>query len=152
MDIEIKKNLLNSSLERTAEKLGDITPNVMERFYARFQDARQCFEELYRGDRQKLEGEMIEQVLYCLMEWYDCPGEIEIVMVTTIPHHVECLHVHPEFFSGLIDAVCDTVVSTIPAEETGELGVWAELQETMRSLVDDNVRYICNDKSYAQTS
>jgi len=35
MDLEAKKAALNSSLERAAEDLGDITPHVMAAYYAR---------------------------------------------------------------------------------------------------------------------
>lgn len=142
MENKQKLALLNGSLERTAEQLGDITPFVMKHFYARYPEAMERFNELYLGDREKLEGEMIEQALYCLMEWYECQAEVEIILSTTIPHHVEYLEVDPQFFSGLVDAVCETVVGTIPQQETGELDVWNELQATMASIMDNSFQYL----------
>lgn len=139
MDKEDRLALLDTSLERAAEQLGDITPDVMARFYARFPRARERFETLYLGEREKLEGEMVEQTLYCLMEWYADRGEVEIILYSTIPHHVGYLKIEPRFFSGLIDAVCETIVSTIPVQATDELETWNDLQQTMRSMVSASV-------------
>lgn len=142
MDLEEKKALLNASLERAAEQLGDITPHVYARYYERCPDARASFEELHPGNRRQLEGQMVEQALYCLMEWYDCPGEIEIILVTTIPHHIETLHVKFEHFAELIDAVCETVTATIPPQQSGELAVWEELQAAMKALCKEGAEYV----------
>ena len=57
--------------------LGDITAPVLDLFYSRFPQTRQRFEELNPGGRWQIEGEMVEQALYCLMTLYDCPGEVE---------------------------------------------------------------------------
>lgn len=141
MNIDEKKALLYSSLERAAEHLGDITPQVMALYYERYPDARQRFDELNNRGRLRLEGEMVEQVLYCLMTWYDSSGGIESILVNTIPHHVDTLNVRPQLFSELITAVCDTVTVTIPLHETGELSVWRKLHETMKSLVEEGARF-----------
>jgi hypothetical protein len=141
MDIEEKKALLNSSLERAAEQLGDITEKVYARYYERFPEAQQRFAELHPGGQHRLEGEMVEQVLYCLMQWFDCPGEIEIILLTTIPHHIDTLHVKPAFFSELMTTVCETIIATIPPGESGERAVWDELQETMQTLCDQGSQY-----------
>jgi hypothetical protein len=46
MDNATGKLLLESSLERAAEVLGDLTPHVFEAYYRRIPEARQRFEEL----------------------------------------------------------------------------------------------------------
>lgn len=130
-----KLERLNTSLERCAEQLGDITPVVIAAFYRAFPQARDRFDALYPNGRHQLEGEMVAQVLYCLMEWYSCPGEIEVILMTTVPHHIRTLEVGMELFSGLIDAVCDTVDATIPPEMLQERAVWAELRTVLTGLV-----------------
>jgi AcrR family transcriptional regulator len=141
MDLDRKKALLESSLERAAEALGDVTPQVMAAYYQRHPEARQRFDELLPGGGRRLEQEMVEQALYCLMEWYNAPAEIEIILTNTVPHHAETLGVRPQLFSELIAAVCDTIAATIPAHEAGERAVWRELREEMQRLVDEGARF-----------
>jgi len=141
MDNKAKNELLYASLERAAEQLGDITPHVMDRYYAILPEARRHFRELHEWNQGALEGAMVEQTLYCLMEWFECPGEVEIILLTTVPHHLDTLDVPAELFAGLIDAVCETVVSTIPEQAVDELGVWDELLKAMHGLVDREVTY-----------
>lgn len=129
-----KLDALNSSLERASDLLGDITPLVMERLYARRLDALTCFETLSVGNRKQLEGEMVEQVLYCLMEWYSSPGEIEILLLSTIPHHIDTLGVGPGLFNDLISIVCETVMETIPPDAVQEQATWAELHAELLAI------------------
>lgn len=141
MTLEEKKALLYSILERAAEQLGDITEHVYSRYYRRCPEAHERFAELYPGGVQRLEGEMVEQVLYCIMEWYESPGEIEIILISTIPHHIDTLQVKQEYFSQLVAAVFDTLRATIPPHETGELAVLDELQDTLGSLVEQGAKF-----------
>lgn len=145
VEIEEKKALLLASLERAAEELGDITPHVMAAYYARHPEARERFEELHSGNPDRLEGQMVEQVLYCLMEWFDSAGEIEIILITTVPHHIDTLNIPPTFFADLIDAVCDTVVATIPADRAGERAVWDELRHELLDITNNSAAYAFTD-------
>jgi hypothetical protein len=141
MNLETRKALLTATLERAATALGDITPQVYARYYACHPDARACFEENYPGGVASLEGEMVSQVLYCLMEWLDSPGEIEIILLTTVPHHADTLHVSPHLFTGLITAVSETVAETIPAEALDERAVWADLHGVLVGVVAEGAIY-----------
>lgn len=134
MDAQDKGLLLDASLERAAGQLGDITPLVYETYYQRCPEARAKFTELYPGGAERLEGEMVEQALYCLMEWFRSPGEIEIVLLGTVPHHIETLGIEPYLFSELIIAVCDTLEATVPDNAADERAVWAELRGAMLEL------------------
>lgn len=136
MDLAEKKAALYTSLERAAETLGDVTPHVMTAYYARHPGARETFEYHKCPHTEQLEGEMVEQVIYCLMEWFDSPYEVEIILVNTVPHHIDTLHVRPGYFSDLIEATCDTLVATIPADQAAELAVWTELRGAMMRLVE----------------
>lgn len=83
---------------------------------------------------------MFEQALYCLMYWFESPGEVEIVLLNTIPHHIETLGVTIEMFSRLITAVCDTVVATIPAQAEDEHAVWRKLHADLMSLCAESAK------------
>ncbi|HMO69199.1 MAG TPA: hypothetical protein PKD92_13965 [Novosphingobium sp.] len=134
MELDNRRALLQCSLQRASEVLGDITPHVYAAYYARFPEARASFEQLHPGSVARLEGERVSQSLYCLMEWFDSPGEIEIVLLGTIPHHIETLGIAPQHFSELLLCTCDTLMATIPAEAGDERAVMAELRSTMAEL------------------
>lgn len=141
MDVAEKQALIQSSLERAAEKLGDITGPVYALYYSRCPKARERFAELYPQGQDRLEGTMVEQVLYCLMYWFESPGEIEIVLISTIPHHIETLGVPGDMFSELITAVCDTVTATIPPEAEAERGVWRDLHAELAELCGESAKH-----------
>lgn len=134
MDFEHKQQLILDSLEHAAEVLGDITAPVYARYYARCPEARAHFTRFHPDSPERLEGTMVEQALYCLMHWFDAPGEVEIVLTGTIPHHIETLGVPAELFSLLITAVCDIVIATVPAGAEDERGVWRELHDGLLRL------------------
>jgi len=86
MENQNKQALLEAGLTRAAEKLGDITAPVLTHFYERFPDAVATFDQLWPGRRAALEGEMVERVIYCVMGWFEFPGEIEIMLLGSVPH------------------------------------------------------------------
>lgn len=137
-----KQALLDTSLTRAAEQLGDVTEPVFERYYAAFPEARERFYELSLHRPFQLQGQMVEQALYCLMQWFFSPDEIRIVMVGTVPHHLETLEITPRCFTGLMDTICDVIVETIPADCPDELAVWAELRAAMHGLFDEGCQYL----------
>lgn len=141
METADKRALLESSLERAAEEIGDITKPVMDLYYQRFPNSREAFERLWPGRRDTLEGEMTERTLYCLMQWFDSPGEIEIMLMGSVPHHNATLQVRPEWFAGFIDATADVITATIPADRGDEQAVWQELRAELQELVDQSAGY-----------
>ncbi len=129
--------LLESGLARAADALGDITPGVMARFNARYPAARERFAALCSATGpERLEGEMVEQALYCLMRWLESPQEIEIILYGSVPHHAATLDVPPAMFTGLMEAVCDEIIATIPADEADELRLWEGLRADLVALID----------------
>jgi hypothetical protein len=142
MRLEEKKALLHVSLERAAELLGDITQPTMEHYYLRFPAARSAFEELWQGNRSQLEGEMVERALYCLMYWFESPGEIEILLSGSVLHHNDTLRVPPEWYGGLIDATTDVIVGTIPPDHGPELDVWDELRRELHGVIQQCRQFI----------
>jgi hypothetical protein len=129
--------LLDTILQRAADQLGDLRPHVMTRFYDRFPQARTIFETESAGHREKLEGDMVEQTLYCLMTWVERPTEVRIVLQSTVPHHEAALHVPEALFGGFLDAVIDTIACTIPDESAGECDHLASIRADLRQATSD---------------
>jgi hemoglobin-like flavoprotein len=119
--------------------LGDITPHVMRHFYAAMPEAKERFEFHNPVHREKLEGEMVEQSIYCLMQWHTSRSEIEIILATTVPHHMVALDISFEQFSGMIDSVCDVVAETIPAGQEAEHRAWSDLHRDMAAILLESV-------------
>jgi len=129
VDIETKKALLDTSLERAADLLGDITQPTMTHYYKRFPDARSSFEEHGLGRATSLETEMIDSVLYCLMYWLERRFEIEIIFGSSVPHHEETLHIKHEWYVGLVQSAAAVISDTIPKTERAELEIWREISD-----------------------
>jgi hypothetical protein len=125
-------DLLDRILQRAADRLGDLRPDVMARFYARFPEAPALFETESAGHREVLEGQMVEQTLYCLMTWVERPVEVRIVLQSTVPHHEAALHASDRLFTGFLDAVVETIAGTIPAEAGAERDLLAAIHAALR--------------------
>jgi hypothetical protein len=134
MDRAEKLALLEASLTRAAEVLGDVTPHVMNLYYARHPGAAASFEHHGLGKTAALEGEMIENCLYCLMYCLERPTEIEILLENSVPHHHFTLEVPLDWYQGLVDAAIDVMAGTVPADATAEQHVWAQIRERLGAI------------------
>jgi hypothetical protein len=141
METAERMALVEQTLVRAAEQVGDLTAPVMERYYHRCPEARASFDSHALGDRRKLEGQMVENAVYCLMYWFGSPGEVEIMLIGSVSHHNDTLHVPPEWYSALIEATADIVGDTIPAENVSELETWKTLRTELGDLVMGCRRY-----------
>jgi hypothetical protein len=130
-----KAALVEIGLCRAADLLGDITAPALERFYRRYPEALASFDAHAVGDRMKLEGDMVENTLYCLMTWFVHPGEIEMILLHSVPHHNHTLEVRPEWYGGFIEAVIAVILETGP-ESAEEAAVWHEICCALRELVE----------------
>lgn len=128
-----KQELVLRTLERAADQIGDVTAPVIDLFYRRNPEGRDQFNRHDLSGQGLLQGTMVEQAIYCLMYWNESPGEIEVILLTTIPHHIETLAIDETLFSELMAAVCDVVGATIPPGEE-EQANWKALRETMLTL------------------
>ena len=137
MQTKQKNELLEASLERAATILGDVTEPVMARYYASHPRAKISFQEHGLGNSVKLEAEMVESVIYCLMNWHDRPEEIRIMFGSTVPHHKHALNVSSEWFAGLIDAAITIISDTVPEASADELAVRAEIRTGFQTLVEE---------------
>jgi len=122
---------------RAAEQIGDVTAPTMDVWYSRYPEARAAFETHSLGDRTQLEGQMIENSVYCLMHWFKSPGEIEILLLNSVPHHHHTLHIPADWYGDLLDATAEVIAATIPADNTTELQIWNELRSDLRGVIND---------------
>lgn len=137
-----KLALLDSSLTRAAELIGDITPPVMALYYARHPDARVSFERHGLGGTAQLEGEMVGNSLYCLMHCLESPMEVEILLDTSVPHHHFTLDVPLSWYQGLVDATIDVVIATVPPGNEAEQALWTEIRTVLGAVFDGCRAYL----------
>lgn len=109
----------------------------MAKYYASHPEAKISFAEHGLGNSVKLEAEMVESVVYCLMNWYDRPEEIRIMFGSTVPHHKHALNISSEWFAGLIDAAITIISDTVPEFSVDELAVWEEIRVGFQTLVEE---------------
>jgi len=119
--------LLDAILMRAADQLGDLTGPVMQRFYQDFPEAMAAFEYHGLGKRERLEAEMVETALYSVMTWVERPVEVSIMLYGSVPHHRNTLHVRPEWYRGLLNALVGLLAETIPAEAATEKQLLSEI-------------------------
>jgi hypothetical protein len=129
-------------LMRAAEQIGDVTGPSMQAYYRRCPAALAAFEKHSLGNLAQLEGQMIENTLHCMMHWFNSPGEIEILLLGSVPHHNDTLQVPADWYVDLIEATADVIAATIPADNTAELAVWNELRSDLCAVIDDCRRLI----------
>ena len=43
---------------------------------------------------------------------------------------------------GLMDTICDVIVSTIPVDCPGERAAWQKLREAMQALFEEGCKYV----------
>jgi len=135
MNMTARQALLDAALDRAAEALGDLTAPVIAHFYQRHPDAPARFDALWPGDRTRLEGEMVAQALYCLMYWLNSPGEIEIMLGGSVPHHARTLAVPPHWYAGLLDSCITVVRSTIPPDNADERQVCDDIRRELLETI-----------------
>ena len=129
-----RRHLLETALGRAAMRLGDPTAPIMAEFYRRFPDARASFEHHWPGKADRLEAEMVGNVLYFLMTWHERRAEVEIAFGTSVPHHAVALAVPPAWYGGMIDAAI-AVLSDGDAE-AAEQAMWQDMRGAFAQLVE----------------
>lgn len=128
--------LVEAALERVAEQLGDVTPQVMARFFARCPDAEASFADHWPQNPARLQAEMVDNALYCVMTWFERRAEIEIILYTSVPHHKETLKIPSEWYRELLSAAVDVLAETCPPDGADEAAMWGQMRSDFCRLVD----------------
>lgn len=130
-----KRELAERSIERAAEVVGDITQPTLDRFYARFPEAKAAFLRLAGNDCDRVEARMVENCLYCMMYWFGRPGEVRGVIEDQIPHHIRTLEVSAQWYWEMLHASLEVVMETIPPEAQDEIALWSEMSEGLKAMI-----------------
>ncbi|WP_374530937.1 hypothetical protein [Novosphingobium sp.] len=125
--------LVEAALEHAAEVLGDVTPLVMAEFFTRYPEAEASFAHHAPHNPAKLEAEMVENALYCLMTWCERRAEVEIILQTSAPHHNDTLQVPYAWYSSMI-AATGAVLARASRDE-GERSLWQDLCAELEAAV-----------------
>ena len=131
-----KQAVIEQGLEHAAETLGDIVPLVMARVYARTPAARDMFDHYGLGARARLEAEMVDNSLYCVMTWFVRPEEIKGLLYTSVPHHNDALEVPADWYSDMLRDVINIVVETLPSEAANEQAIWREVESGLIAAIE----------------
>jgi hypothetical protein len=134
-DRAAKLALVERSLERAAGAIGDITAPLMARFYAAHPAAEASFEHHGLGKRALLEAEMVGNVLYCLMTWFERPEEIRIILYDSVPHHQETLKVEAGWYEGMLWAGIELIEETLPLDAADERAAWEEMRAGLAETI-----------------
>lgn len=132
-----KLRLIEQSLLRAAEQIEDLTAPVMARLDARFPAAAGAFDHHGLGKPDKLRAEMMDNLIYCMMTWFERPDEVRILLYGSVPHHHETLHVHADWYAGLLEAGIDVIADTVPPDASDERAAWDAMREGMRLAVEE---------------
>ena len=141
MDATIDRQaLVRESLVRLADERGDITAEVLERYYRAQPDARGSFERHGLNDLPGLEARMVSESVYLLLRWVEEPVAARIDQATTIVHHNDTLDIGPRWYMGLIDAVLDILLEAAELEAAEErpeeLATWQAIRTEIARFID----------------
>ena len=128
MDLAARAEMAEASFDRLASERGDITTEVLSRYYARHPGARASFERHGLGNTAELEGRMVSSTAFLIMSWAEDPFGTRIAQGTTIVHHQDTLEVGPRLYMGLIDAVFEVLFETIPRANADEFAMWQQVR------------------------
>ena len=143
---------IETTLTRAADQLGDITPAVIHRLYEQYPGMEASFEHHGLGKRSQLEGDMVKNALYCLMDWHADPGSIEIILFNSVPHHHYTLKVPPQWYAGLLEVTAEVIAETIPAGASDEQAAWHTLTIELLQVLEESSRQTDAPYSPAQTA
>jgi hypothetical protein len=133
---ESRARLAQAGLERLAAERGDITAEVLRRYYARMPDARGSFERHGLDDVAGLEARMVSETVFLLLRWAEDRSATMIDQGSTIVHHNDALEIGPRWYLGLVDSVMELLLETIPPEAQVEHAMWRAVRAEIGGFVD----------------
>jgi hypothetical protein len=122
-------------LEIAAERLGDPTEAIFERVRRNLGVPSLRFFETWPADVPKLKGMMVEEAIFCIMNWRTTRAEIEIILVNTIPHHCETLQLEPAVFISLLEASFDVLGEAAHDASGAAKAAWGNLRTDLCGFV-----------------
>lgn len=110
--------MLETILEDAAATAEDLTGEVMAELGQRYPGVGALFDahRSAAGRADDLEGQMVAQALYCLMEFFANPEVVRIMLQSEVDHHAY-LKVPPEAFGALLEATVSTISRHAPQDQ-----------------------------------
>ncbi len=132
-----KLRLIEQSLFRATEQIEDFTAPVMARLDARYPAVAASFEHHGLGKPDKLRAEMMDNLIYCMMTWFERPDEVRILLSAPSPLPHETLHVQAAWYAGPLQAGIHVTAETVPADATDEHAAWDAMRDGIRLAIEE---------------
>ena len=137
-EAQARRDRIEHAFERAAERIGDVVPPIMARFYQRYPAARASFEHHAAGTGvDRLEAEMIGNCLYFITTTPERPREVEMIAMTSVPHHVAALAVPPDWYAGLLVAAVDVLGEASPEAAHDWAALRAQFERMIAAAAED---------------
>lgn len=123
-------DVIYESLELLAERAGDITDQVYERYFTVDADSRELMAYVDPGQRGKMMDEILRLILV------DDYSEEEGYLNWEVDNHEIAYSVKPEMYAPLFDALIDTVKSALGDDWSGQMEqAWQQRTEALKSEI-----------------
>ncbi len=127
-------NLVMESLEKVAERVGDPTPLVYARLFARNPEMKDLF---VRDTNNLVKGEMLAQVIECLVDFTGDRRYAANMIPSELRNH-ENLGVPPAVFATFFGTVMETFREVLGEDWTPEMDqAWRRLLAGLEDLIGE---------------
>src|SRR5690606_13751070 len=134
---ESEKQLVEQSIERVAEKIGDPTPAVYERLFSEQPEMKQNFI-LDRDDSAK--GHMLAEALDCVFDLLGPRAYAPVLIQSELTNH-DGFGVPPAVFATFFRTVRDTFAEILGSEWSAETeAAWEILLDEIDVFVEEQAR------------
>src|SRR5262249_8892328 len=124
--------LIEASLERAAERAGDLTPLVYDRLFTEQPEARALF---WRDKSGQIKGEMLARVFEAVLDFIGERQYADHLIQTSVTVHSE-YDVAPEVFRTFFGIVAATLKDSLGEDWTAATdGAWRRLLDDIDSYV-----------------
>jgi len=134
--------LFEKILEKAAEKLGDIHPLILQRFFAEHPSASEVFSQHGGIHMASMQNTMIDWGLYCLMGWLDYKGEAMNALTDAVRQH-EHSEIEPQLTRGLMSSIFAVIGQSIDSSDISELRLWNRIESEILDFLVKTEASLC---------
>ena len=127
--------LLETILERAAEELGDVHPQIIRYFFSQCPEAEEVFTQHGGIHRIAMQNAMIDWGMYCLLCWLDNVGEAKNAL-TDAAHRHKSSQIDSRFTRTLMESMFTVLGRGVSLEDVAEQRLWHRIEsEIIRFLM-----------------
>ena len=127
--------LLDAIVERAAEQLGDVHPQILAYFFAQHPEAKQVFTHHGGAHQTSMQHAMVDWGLYCLFCWLEHTPEAKNVLTDAARQH-KSKHIDLEITHALMTSIFFIIGQSICDESSAERQLWNRLEaEIIQCLI-----------------